>query len=277
MPRARAPAPAVALVALVALALGCASPQYTSGNLRCAVDRQCPEKFYCAADAHCWAAGTAPDLLGNPPSQCATSTALLCDGFEGGAIDPQWRVSGGGATVGLDTTRAYRGSRAIHVHTDSATAKASPNAGIAESRTFPISGTAWVRAWFYFQSPYSPNFNQLLNFLDGGTGGASFAMLNFTPANNDYGGGGFRQSTLPIPRDRWTCLRMSIGQGSATGDIHLFVDGNEASDAQLIGATVPQMVNIAIGADFYDNPAMDATDLWIDEVVIDNKPIACSD
>jgi hypothetical protein len=267
------------LALALAVVAGCASPQYKSGDLQCATMERCPAGFYCAGDQRCWATGTGPGNSdgGAGPSRCASSSALLCDGFEANAIDPQWHVSGGGATAVLDTTRGYRGQHSIHVHTDSAAAMTSPNAGLSETRTFPLNGTVWVRAWFFFQAPYSPNFNQLLNFLDGGTGGASYAMLNDSPVDNNYGGGGFRQSTLTIPMDRWTCLRMSLGQGGGTGDIHLFVDDQEASDAQLIGASITQAVALVVGADFYGNPAMGSTDLWLDEVIVDNKPVSCSD
>jgi hypothetical protein len=264
---------------LAALALGCVSPQYKSGDLRCAPGGRCPEDFYCAADGRCWAVGSAPDLSGaNPPSQCAGSTALLCDGFEAATINAEWLVNGGGASATLDSTRAYRGSRSIHVHTAAAAANSMPYAGITEHRTFPIDGTAWIRVWMYFASPFSPDFDQLINVLDSGTGGASFSLKAFSPVDNDYVGAAYRESTLAVPLDRWTCLRMSVTQTGASGAIHLFVDGNEAGDAQLLGVTVPRIASVAIGADFVGNrTAMDPTDLWIDEVIVDANPVSCSD
>jgi hypothetical protein len=273
-----------AAIALVAVfALGCASPQYKSGDLHCAATTpQCPAAFYCA-NARCWAVGSGPGDGGNGDggdsslSRCATSTALLCDGFEAAAISPVWTVSAGGTTVTLDNTRAYRGGTSLHVHTASAAAGSRPNGAIVERRTFPIKGTAWVRAWFFFPSQFPPNFDQVINFLDAGTGGVSFSMLNGSPVTNDYAGNGYRRSMLPIPTDHWTCLRISLGQGAPTGDIHLYVDGEEAADAQLIGATITPMVSVTLGADFVGNPAMGPTDAWIDEVIVDDKPIACSD
>jgi hypothetical protein len=270
MPRARA-------LGLAALLAGCASPQYKPGDLHCAATTpRCPADFYCAADQRCWTLGAGPDGGGaGTPSNCGTSKALLCDGFEDETIDAQWRVLG--SAVALDKTRAYRGLQSIHLHTDAAAANSNPNAGLLEQRTFPISGTAWVRAWVYLQSPLSPNFDQVLNFLDAGTGGASFSIFKGSPVDNNYGGMGFKQSMLPIGTDRWTCLRMSIGQGGSSGDIHLFVDDAEATDAQLLGVPITQMVSVVVGEDFYGNPAMGATDMWIDEVEVDDQLINCSD
>jgi hypothetical protein len=267
----------IVALGLAALVTGCADPQYKSGDLLCAAGNRCPENFHCAADERCWANGTDPDLGGGvtAPSQCASSKALLCDGFEAAAIDAQWAPSG--ATVSLDSTRAFRGTRSLHVHTAASAATSPPNAGIIERRTFPISGTAWIRVWFYLQSPFSPNFDQVINVLDSGTGGASFGIKKFSPVNNDYVASAYRESMLPVPRDQWTCLRMSITQSGTTGDIHLFVDGNEAGDAQLMGVTVPTIVALALGADFLSNTAMDPTDMWMDEVIVDDKPVACSD
>jgi hypothetical protein len=268
------------MLGLAALVAGCAEPQFKSGDLFCAPGGACPEHFHCASDGRCWAEGTSPALAdggAGGPSQCATSKARLCDGFEAAAIDAQWLVNGGGASASLDSTRAFRGTRAIHVHTDSAAANSMPYAGLTEHRTFPISGTVWIRVWAYLQSPFSSNFDQVINVLDSGTGGASFGIKGFAPVNNDYVGSAYRESMLPVPRDKWTCLRMSVTQVGTSGEIHLFVDDKEASDAQISGATVPKIVAVAIGADFLNGAAMDATDMWLDEIIVDDKPVACSD
>jgi hypothetical protein len=288
---------------------GCAAPHYGSGHLRCAPGGKCPDGFYCAVDNRCWAQNSGPDLHGGvvvydlasatprdltgappmdltgapprdlaPSSECAT--ALLCDGFEAVALDPQWRAVGAGGAATLDNTRAHRGSQSVHVHTDAAAANADPTAGIEVSRVFPVTGTVWLRAWFYFPTTYPTNFDQIINFLDTGTGGTSYCTKNDIAVNNDYGASGgpsYSESTHTIPLGTWTCLRISVGQPGPTGDIHIYVDNAEASDAALVGAQLTSMAKVALGADYFGNPVMGASDFWIDDVIIDNKMISCSD
>jgi hypothetical protein len=295
-------------VVLAAALLGCAAPHYGSGHLRCAPGGKCPDGFYCAVDDRCWAQNSGPDLHGvvfdlagapprdltgappmdlvgapprdlvGAPSECAT--ALLCDGFEAAALDPQWQAVGAGGVATLDNTRAHRGTHSVHVHTDAAAANADPNAGIEVARVFPINGTAWVRAWFYFPPTYPTNFDQVINFLDAGTGGSSYCTKNDVAVSNDYGassGPSYLESARTIPLGTWTCLRMALAQPGPTGDIHIYVDTNEASDAALLGAQVTPAARLLIGADYFGNPAMGASDFWIDDVIVDNKPISCSD
>ncbi|HZS36053.1 MAG TPA: hypothetical protein VFF06_04465 [Polyangia bacterium] len=268
--------PIVALALVAALAGGCSAPEYGDGHLRCATSgRACPDNFFCASDQHCWRLGSGPGDGGAAgPSLCAPGLALLCDGFEAAALDPQWTPDG--AT--LDTTRAYRGSSSVHLHTAAAGAGTDPSADLRESRTFPITGTAYVRLWTYFQSPFPPAFDQIINFLDTGSGGASFSIKNGFAVDNDYAGSGYAESTtVSVPLDRWTCLQMQIGQRGATGDIRLFVDGQEAADAALTGTTTTPMRAVVLGPDFFGNPAIGAADVWIDEVIVDDKPTTCAE
>jgi hypothetical protein len=219
------------------------------------------------------------------PSKCGASKALLCDGFEAATLDLQtWNFPGMGASISLDNTFRFRGSNSVHVLTFKAAVGTSPHGGINERRTFPIHGTIYVRAFMYFANGYSTNFNQLINFLDSGTGGASFSMRDSQAVVNDYSdqtGMGYFESTHRILPNQWTCLKMSIGQGSpgdSRGDIHIFVGDTEASDAALSARMVPQVTSVSFGADFEGNKtAMDPTEMWIDEVIVDDKPIGCDD
>jgi hypothetical protein len=54
---------APATVVLAAVALGCYSPNPTSGNLRCGTNQSCPEGYTCADGRTCWKKGEAPTCV----------------------------------------------------------------------------------------------------------------------------------------------------------------------------------------------------------------------
>jgi hypothetical protein len=198
----------------------------------------------------------------------------LCDGFEAASLDPQWTAD----HAVLDSSRAYRGNASLHLHTNAAAAGADPSAGIVESRTFPITTTVYVRVWAWFQSPFPTTFDQVINFLDTMTTGASFSVKNNFAVNNDYAGPSYAESsTVGVPLDRWTCLQMQLGQSGSTGDIRLFVDGAEATDAALTGVKTTTMSRVLFGIDFFGNPAIGAADAWFDELIVDDKPTSCTE
>jgi hypothetical protein len=268
--RRRGAAIAIAVVA-AGLVAGCTSPVYDNGRLQCASGHRCPNGFGCIAN-HCWRIGTGPAA-----GSCATSQALLCDGFEN-VLEQQWTPHIVDGSLTLDPTRAYRGQSSIHLHTDSVGSGSTPSATIFESRTFPQSIPVYVRVWAYLASPFPGGFNQVINLVDNGMAGISFATKNGFPVLNAYTQPivYHESTTLPVPTDRWTCLQLQVAQGAATGDVHLAVDGVEPSDAIGHDVVTTTMRGIYLGLDFLSSDG-NAADLWLDEVAVDTKPIPCSD
>ncbi len=271
--------------AALACAGACTAPDYGSGHLQCAPSgRRCPDDFYCSTiDDHCWKLGDGPDGggdgAGTMPSLCAGKSVLLCDGFEAASIDPQWTVDMTDGSVTLDPTMRYRGAQSLHLHTNAANASADPGVVIFESRTFPITGTAWVRIFMRFQSPFPTTFNQMINFLDMGQGGASYAMKDHDPIANDYTSTQYAQSSMPLfVDDAWLCLRVSLPQaGASDTTMRIYFGDAEVMDADIAAATVNTMRGVNLGLDFFGAGAMGPTDAWIDEVIVDDKPIQCAD
>jgi hypothetical protein len=275
--------------AALACACACNAPNYGSGHLQCAPSgRMCPDNFYCSSvDNHCWKLGDGPDGGGTGgdggaggPSLCTGKNVLLCDGFEAASIDAQWSVDMADGSITLDPTVHFRGAQSLHLHTNAAGVGANPGVIIFEGRTFPITGTAWVRAWMRLKGPFPTVFDQVINFLDTGMGGASYAMKDHFPIANDYTSTQYSQSSMPlIVDDTWMCLRVALPQSGATDTtMRIFFGDAEVMDADIASATVSTMRGVNLGLDFYGNgAAVGATDAWIDEVIVDNKPIQCSD
>ena len=292
---------------LLALVAGCTAPNYGDGHLQCAADRTCPAGFYCAADEHCWRndsgppgagdggvdlavpddlAGVTLDLAGTPdlgggPSKCSGSTALLCENFETPlALSTNgWQqnaTTGSSATV--DGTRAYRGAASLKSHIAAAASGAGPFATISTIKPFPIIGALYARVWVYFSPSLPASFEQFLNFTDAGSTGLSVATDTGFVTLDDYAGAQlYVQSTTKLPIDRWACIQLTLSQGSTTGAIQVSLDGKTIPELAVAGPT-PTAVKVYLGVDFNNNMvAIPAYDAWFDELVIDNKPIACTD
>ena len=87
-------------------------------------------------------------------------------------------------------------------------------------------------------------------------------------------------STLvTFPVDQWTCLQIVIPQSTSTGVIQLLVDGAVVSDASSAStAATPGLDHVYVGLDWYNNGAnLPAGDLWLDELIIDDKPTTCAE
>lgn len=53
----------IGVLIFVAFSMGCFSPHYDNGSLRCAAgDHPCPSGFACGGDDHCYRKGELPDL-----------------------------------------------------------------------------------------------------------------------------------------------------------------------------------------------------------------------
>ena len=301
---------------MLAFVAGCSAPNFGNGHLQCASSgRSCPSGFYCAPDDHCWRLGTAPtpptsdvaasifDFATPPsgdlgtagdlavirdlatadvavtPSKCAGLNVLLCDGFEAAMIDPQWLTPTSLATLTIDTSRAYRGRQSLHMHHDAtSTASSSIYAVVQETKTFPISGTIYFRAWMFFSSSsFPPNEQPIL--VDSGAGaGVTYLIDHGHPGVNDYATPSTysASATTSIPSGRWTCLQMDITQTGASGTINVSLDGTLV-DVSPVSGTTPTVAFVDFGMNLYMPPALPAEDIWLDEVIVDNKPTTCAE
>ncbi len=216
-------------------------------------------------------------------SLCSGLTVKLCDGFEGAALNARWTSGITNGTIAIDTARAYRGASSVHLHTSpEPTATADPEANLLTYQSLPIATTIYIRAWAYYPSTNPPAFNQLLNFSNAGQSGVSYCIDSDRPVINDYTTGGpFNESSaFSIPTDQWTCLQMEIPQpANMMGTIRVFIDGAEVTDVTTTNtAPTPSFDHVYVGLDFVGNPAnLPAADLWIDELIIDDKPTTCAE
>jgi hypothetical protein len=224
-----------------------------------------------------------PDMAASG-SLCATAGLLLCDGFESGTIGGTWFINqAGGATISVDTTRAYRGTRSLKAHN---AAQGSPGtfqqADIVESGTF-AAGQApthfFVRAFVYIQSGFA---NNAAAIFIGGQADPPYSAVNVQLEN-----GGFSSyNNLPnpaiskgpastMPKDRWACLEWEI---DLAGTVNLWVDGTlvtQLSGAQSVTSN-PAMGVLGFGLLTSATANLGARDVWLDEIAVDRTRITCA-
>ncbi len=212
------------------------------------------------------------------PVPC-TAGLILCDSFEPG-VGP-WNRGTVNGTIDADTSRAHRGASSIHAHTNAipSTTVTNPSAILASSQGLPVTGTVHARVWFYIQSPHaSGEFDQLINLVDLDGNGISLGTRNGMMTANDYTDIEYAESaTTPLPLDRWACLQLSIPSGT-TGVTRIYVDGAEVTDVALPKTSAqPPPERIEIGVQWVATvTSWPATDVWFDDVIVDDEPITCA-
>ena len=185
-------------------------------------------------------------------------------------------LSNGAITI--DTTRAYRGVSSLHSHISGGAAMSGLFAIIGTSKPFPVIGAVYARVWVYFATALPSSYEQFLNFTDAGTTGISVGTDTGALTLDDYAlPKVYQPSATKLPLGRWACIGFVMSQGSTTGAIQISLDGNALADIPATGPT-PTVVQVLLGLDFTGNTgAVGAYDAWFDELVVDNKPIACTD
>jgi uncharacterized protein YjbI with pentapeptide repeats len=230
-----------------------------------------------------------PDLNGVdlklPASTCGGLSVKVCEGFDGPLNLTRWTDDSSLGSVAIDSSRAFRGASSLHVHTNaSATAGSEPQGLLHTTDGFPIATTIYLRAWVYMLSSNPTPFGQVLILPNAaGSAGVVYAAKDHHPLLNDFSAGPETESAaFTIPTDRWVCLRIEVSQTAATGTIKLFVGDetseSEVSDVTATGANTPAVTRMYLGLDFYGNPAnIAAADMWLDEVILDDKPVTCAE
>jgi hypothetical protein len=211
---------------------------------------------------------------------CGTFTSQECDGFEGSSVDPKWTLDTANGSITIDTTRAYRGSSSVHLHIDPTTGSSNPRAtlyGVGGLQP-AITGRIYFRVWMWIATPLTPTiFNQMINAANTAGQGISMGSRNGVLANNNYTDTTYAESATALPFDRWTCLQFEM-PSNTTGDIRMFVDGTELTDATLTKTTAqPAPSHVFMGLEWVGSPTgYPAADAWMDEMVIDTSPTTCA-
>jgi hypothetical protein len=204
-------------------------------------------------------------------------TALLCDDFESGAIDPaKWTVDVGydpAIAVTVQSTQVAHGKNAALAHLIDT---GGGFAMLRETSTFPaLADDLWGRAYFYTTVSSSASHTGFVSayvqdqrVLEVGQYNGQWQLTYYDP-NKEYPAG----YPDAIPQNKWVCLEWHF---SRTGPklIEVFVDGAATVSYDANGHQPGQLTAAAIGIDNHGaNPA--PNDAYWDDVAIDAKRVGC--
>jgi len=216
--------------------------------------------------------------LDAPGASLCPGSFVMCEGFESGiAQNPPWSSV---FSMSFDAAHVYRGAIAAHAQTPSLPADANYASALIDNTNGATLGTntAYLRAFLYYAGgsaqtvllaevgPKANTPGQLVRiFVQTGELVVETDSVNTTPTG------------VAMPTDRWTCLELAA-TGSTTAvsaDAHLtmWLDGVQIADRGAFDMSPSEQ--FVLGLNFYALPAAPASDLWIDEVVLDSARVGC--
>jgi hypothetical protein len=227
-------------------------------------------------------------------SRCATAGLLLCDGFENGFNSAVWakridrRDDGGMPTVDVDTTRAYRGTHALHAHVDPINSVDSYLQAKVRQDTAAPAPVTYLRAFFYLSSSLMTE-NAGLMSVDQEAEPYGGMFIDFDTNKLDTGtyvvdpGFHFGPSVKTIPFDQWFCLEWEVVEGvpqttdMGTGSIRVWLNDTEIPEfTQGAMPNQPFFGSSSFGLELNASRSLPALDLWVDEIAVDDSPIGCA-
>jgi hypothetical protein len=233
-------------------------------------------------------------------SRCGLANVQLCEDFERGTIDTStWEVHTSGQMPAIDTTRAARGARALHIR--------SVNNGFAyilETKTFPEPNDTYYGRMFVWLTvvPTAPDWAHWNLVEAAGMGTAAVVRLggqwNPFEQKNLFGQGSDDGPTgdwtnldrdpagapTPVPVQQWICLEWM--HSGAANESRFFWDGAEHPSLHATSTThggapgqiydLPSFRSVWVGWWFYQGNTLNQTfDVWIDEIAIDRDRVGC--
>jgi hypothetical protein len=256
------------------------------------------------------AAGTMaqPDAGADAAPSTSCEGRLVCEDFEKTAVGAKpgapFTIHASKGTVTVDDTRAHSGTHSLKV---SLTATTSTDTyrqamlAVTGAPLIPIPNNH-LYGRFMITTDRIPDKTVHWTIAHGdgpvaaltGTynyGGMGGLMANYyrdtTPDPNDC----WQTKQSAFPTGHWTCVGFEFDGGA--NEMRFSLDGVEVPELHVVGlaktdatctvkgvdgrwlAPMPSFKNISVGWESYQHDAMGAHDAWIDDVVLDTKPIAC--
>jgi hypothetical protein len=227
---------------------------------------------------------TPPVTTPTAPDTTCPAGAIFCSGFEGPGLpagttfEPDYlRASALGTEVTLDTTVFHSGRQAL---------KMPVGQNYYRMLAVPLpSNSFWVRLYTRSNVGHgAPNSTHASLFMastlepgayngDGAVEIAEqFGQVLLNVKDSLFGTSGTNPNGMPgtrLPDNTWTCMEAEFD--GASGDVHVFVEGDEIIDAS--GWQPPtDFKTFRFGYLRFDSPARD---VWMDDVVVASSRIGC--
>jgi len=230
---------------------------------------------------------------------------LLCEDFEGGAIDPQkWQTLTKGGTAAIQMQTVAHGSYALHLH---GLASGSDDWAMLVVKNVPpgLKGdTTYGRMNVYWGAEAAVSLHMQFPFAgrDGtgsATGPAPFSKLRYLEVGSYFGGWQLGMDLLDVspsvedvshpngkwPTNKWFCMEWEFED--QPDRVTLWLNGTQvgtldSSNGGSNGALYQGKSNGIIGGfdtfgvGFHDWHPAKAFDVYYDDVVLDSKRIGCT-
>lgn len=225
--------------------------------------------------------GMTGDAAGDAAEVACSPAFELCDGFEANTLDSTiWTA---GAMVTLDSTRAHRGTRSVHVHMPALAAGTNSYQTLNETRTVTSGATTfWIRGWFWLSAlPAGANGMELISAERPSTAGDYvFVFSDSTHIYTQFANAS-RTAMTTVPIGSWFCVIFKVVRSTgATGLLALSGDAPALTLANVQTDAAPPMTVVTIGIGFSAGNVpvpQPALDLWVDDVIAHPAPVTCAD
>lgn len=204
------------------------------------------------------------------------SGALLCEDFENGFDATKWtdiQQLGGTTAIEGTSSHVHSGAHSLHVHTDAAPMDA--NESYAEWRVTnaPWKQELYVRAFIYWTDPLSAGAANILQLQNADrsagfvlyAGRTVFGWTAWAPPVDS------QTTNTPPLTNAWLCVEWKL----FGTDVAVSFDGGGSYSLEDSAAPTFPFAEFDVGLAFGHDSAEPAMDAWIDDVVVDTKPVPC--
>ena len=210
----------------------------------------------------------------DPPATPCPSTALLCEDFETGYNSSKWTDSpqmGGSWSIEKRPQYVHWGGQSLHLHSDATTDTGDTDVAWEATRG-PWPSQLYVRAFVYGGSPLA---NDVANFLQLQNQGRSQGYVLYAGKDQfgwtAWAGNTFRGSPTPPQPAEWTCVEWAFDGA----DVEVSIGGVPNPTLGDTNAPIVPFSELDVGLLFEHTVGEPSMDLWLDDIVLDTKPIAC--
>ncbi len=219
-------------------------------------------------------------------ARCGSSGALLCDSFEGNAVDTtKWTLESNAAnTISIDTTHHARGAKSVRFHMQGTGTY--QYAWLGDTKVFPqLKDHVFGRIFYMVQKLPTKNMHWTTIEASGGplpgkTYGAKMRyggeydnfIANYTTTQ---GVESAVRSTTAFPIARWACFEWEYDRANSV--VRFWMDEVPVSDVSVTNTSwiQPAYDKINLGWQNYQANLAAPMDVWMDEVALDSSRIGC--
>src|ERR1044071_10233251 len=145
--------------------------------------------------------------LGDGPGGDAAPSCAgydICDGFEAATFAALWMPD---PMVTLDTSKAHRGTRSVHIHMPAFSANTSSYQTLNQTQTPTMSATFWIRAWFWLSAlPANGNGLELISAERPSSAGDYLFVFSDTTHIYSQFGQDSKITMTTAPLAQWFCV-----------------------------------------------------------------------